>query len=413
MIELALLKNFFIALALGTLIGLEREYAHFRRVGHTYAGIRTFPLISLFGAVAAFLGEQISLWVLYLAMLLMGVLIIIAYFTISKQHTTQKSATTEVAGFLAFFIGMLSYYGEFSFAILLTIIITSILYARSLLHSFAQKMTQQEMVTTILFAIIAFVVLPLLPNHWYGPHQLFNPYIAWLMVVFISGISFLGYALMKWFGEKGVGLAGLLGGLVSSTAVTMSFTEKSKKELKLYRTLALGVILANGVMFIRVLVEVFVINQSLFLQLLPRLSLLAAVTALFSYLYGKKAHQVKIKVELKSPFRLLPAVKFALFFAFILAVVKLADVYLSTRGVYIVSILSGFADVDALTLSLSQLAKTSLAEVTARNAIIMGVLTNIAVKGGIAYWLGGKEYGKIVLSFFAVLIVLGLGLLLI
>src|SRR3989344_219295 len=408
MIELALLKNFFIALALGTLIGLEREYAHFRRVGHTYAGIRTFPLISLFGAVAAFLGEQISLWVLYLAMLLMGVLISIAYFTISKQHTTQKSATTEVAGFLAFFIGMLSYYGEFSFAILLTIIITSILYARSLLHSFAQKMTQQEMVTTILFAIIAFVVLPLLPNHWYGPHQLFNPYIAWLMVVFISGISFLGYALMKWFGEKGIGLAGLLGGLVSSTAVTMSFTEKSKKEPKLYRTLALGVILANGVMFVRVLVEVFVINQSLFLQLLPRLSLLAAVTALFSYLYWKKARQAKIKVELKSPFRLLPAVKFALFFAFILAIVKLADVYLSTRGVYIVSILSGFADVDALTLSLSQLAKTSLTEVTARNAIIMGVLTNIAVKGGIAYWLGGKEYGKIVLSFFAVLIVLGL-----
>src|SRR3989344_7699825 len=132
-------------------------------------------------------------------------------------------ATSEVAGFLAFFMGVLSYFGEVQLAVVLTVIITVILYSRSVLHNFAQHLKKEEMRSTMIFAVIAFVVLPFLPNKGYGPYGLFNPFLFWLMVVFISGISFVGYILMRWVGEKGMVLGAMLGGLASSTAVTLSF----------------------------------------------------------------------------------------------------------------------------------------------------------------------------------------------
>lgn len=409
MIEIVLIQRFFIALALGLLIGLEREYARYKERGHEYAGIRTFPLITLFGALAAYLGQLISVWILLLGMLLVGILIIVAYLGVKdKKHI---GATTEIAGLLAFFIGVLTYYGEISFAVILAIVIAVILYARSMLHHFAERISQKELGSTLTFAVIAFIVLPFLPDQGYGPYGLFNPHFIWLMVVLISGIGFIGYALMKWYGEKGIVLAGILGGIASSTATTISFAQRSLKEKKAYSSLVLGILLANAVMFIRVLVEVFVINRSLFMKILLPLLGLAVLSGLFSYQLWKKSKKMRGKIELGTPLALKPALQFAAIFAFILALVKLANIYLSSKGVYVVSFLSGFADVDAITLSLSQLAKTELAENIAQDGILLAVLTNIAAKGGLAYWLGGKEFGKMIVGYFAVLIVVGMGLL--
>jgi uncharacterized membrane protein (DUF4010 family) len=410
MVEFAILTNFLAALALGALIGLEREYARYKSRGHDYAGIRTFPLISLFGALSAYLGQTISPWILLISISLIGALIVIAYFAANEHTRKQTGVTSEMAGFLAFFIGMLCFYGEITLAVILTIIITVILYSRSLLHHFAEKIKKQEMADTLKFGVIAFVILPLLPNQGYGPYEIFNPYVIWLMVVFISGIGFVGYIAMKWFGEKGVVLAGLLGGLISSTAVTSSFAARSKREVKLFRILALGVVLANGIMLIRILVVVFAINRELWIKLLLPVIILILLVAGFGYVLWRKTKDVKGKVELTSPFTLAPALKFGAFFAVILALVKLADVYLSSNGVYIVSFISGFADVDAIALSLSQLSKTTLDLDTAVNGILIAALTNVGVKGGIAYLFGGKEFGRIVATFYAVLIVIGAGL---
>ena len=198
---------------------------------------------------------------------------------------------------------------------------------------------------------------------------------------------------------------------MSSMAVTTSFAERSTQQKKIFRTLVLGVILANGVMFIRVLIEVFVLNRTLFPHLLIPLLVLFALSGIFSYFLWKKAAKAKGKVQLSSPFTLLPALKFAAFFSIILALAKVALFYFASRGVYLVSFLSGFADVDAITVSLSQLAGESLALETARNGIVIAALTNIAAKGGIAYWFGGKEFGKLVAVLFASLIVAGIGLL--
>ena len=410
MVELVVVGNFLLALALGALIGLEREYARYRKHAHDYAGIRTFPLIALFGALSAFLGEIVNPLILVVGILLMGALIILSYFVLSSGNKKFHGATSEVAGFLTFFIGVLSYFGEIQLAVLLTVIITIILYSRTMLHQFAQHLKKEEMRSTLLFAVIAFVILPFLPNQGYGPHQLFNPYLTWLMVVFISGISFVGYILMKWFGERGIQFAGLLGGLASSTAVTLSFTEKSNQQSALYKTLALGVILANGMMFGRVLLEVFALNRILFIQLLLPMIILMLVTGTFSYLMWKKVKNVTEKIELKSPFTLKPAIKFAAIFAVVLAFLKLAEAYLSSQGVYLVSFLSGLADADAITLSLAQIAGKSISYETARNGIITGVLANIALKGGLTLFVGEKKFAWTVVSFFLVLIIIGIGL---
>ena len=418
MIDFLLIQRFLLALALGAFMGLEREYAKYKRKGqvHAYAGIRTFPLISLFGALAAYLGNTISLWILLISLLLLGVLVIVAYYTISKQERGDAGATSEIAGFLAFFIGVLTYYGELSFAVALTIVVTLILYARSSLHGFAHKITSKEMQSTIIFAVIAFVVLPFLPNRWFFPFETFNPYLLWLMVVLISAISFTGYALMKWFGERGIIMAGIFGGLASSTATTLSFAERSKKALKSSRAFALAVILANGVMFIRVLAEVSVVHTSLAPKLFFPFSLLILATAVMSFLLWKKVKKVnKVKekvqassLQVSSPLSLVSALKLAVFFAFILAVLKISQAYFSSAGVYVVSLLSGALDADAAVISLAQLAKSSLDAEIAQKGILLAALMNMALKGGLAYGIGGKEFRKIVLGFFSVLIVLGL-----
>lgn len=407
MVEVIFLQKFFVALALGLLIGLEREYARYKKRTHDYAGIRTFPLIALFGALAAFLGEVINVWLLVVASILMGLLIVVAYSAINNKKTLHMGATSEVAGLLTFFLGVLVYYGEVNLAVVLAIIVTTILYLRSLLHKLAKKITAEEFRDTLIFAVIAFVILPFLPNQGYGPLEIFNPYLVWLMVVFISGISFAGYILMRWFGERGIALAGILGGLVSSTAVTTSFAQRSSRQKKIQLALVLGVILANALMFVRIFVEVFVLNKDLLSLLLLPLSILLFISLIFSYFLWQKASKIKGKIILKSPFTLMPALKFGAIFALVLALVKIADVYLSTKGVYIVSLLSGIADVDAITVSLSQLARDSLTLEVASKGILLAALTNIAVKGGIAYWFGGKQFGRIVLSLFAVLIVIG------
>lgn len=413
MADFGLLENFIIALVLGALIGLEREYARYRHRGHEYAGIRTFPLISLFGALSAYLGATVSPYLLIAGLLIIGAMIIIAYFNVTKASRLAVGATSEVAGFLAFFIGILCYYGEFGLAISLTVIITIILYARSVLHHFAEKIKKEEMGDTLKFVLIAFVILPLLPDKGYGPYGLFNPHSFWLMVVFVSGISFVGYILLKWFGEKGIALTGITGGLVSSTATTISFAQRSKKERPIYKALILGVILANSIMFVKVMVEVFAVNRNLFLRVFIPLLILLIISLVVSYFLWKKAKYVKGKIELKSPFTLVPALKFAVIFAVILAAVELAKIYLGSNGVYLASFLAGLADVDAITLSLSELAKTTLDETVAVKGILIATLTNVGIKGGLAYFMGGKEFGKTILVFYSFLIILGLAIILI
>ncbi len=398
MLEVDLLQKFLVALLLGALVGLEREYTSHKKRTQEYAGIRTFPLISLFGALSAYLADVFTVYIIIAAVLILGGLIVVSY-TLMNRRRKYIGATSQVAGFLVFFIGVISFQGHFRLATILAIVMTIILYARSFLHHLAERIKPKELADTLKFAVIAFVILPFLPNKTYW---LFNPFIIWLMVVFITGISFVGYILMKWFGNKGLVMTAILGGIASSTATTTSFAERSRN-VKFFRTLAAGVILANAVTFIVTLVEVFVLNRELFLALLLPLLVLAALGVLGSYLLWRNPHEINSSLELTSPFTLAPALKFGVFFAVILALVSIGNTYFSTEGVYLVSFLSGFATVDAVALSLAQLAGEGLALTTARNGILLALLTNMTVKGGLAWWFGSRKFSAVVLWVFALL----------
>lgn len=405
--EWSILENFFIALAVGALIGLEREYDKYKKRGHKDSGIRTYPLICLLGALSAYMSTVYSPLTIAIGFLLIGLLIIASYIAYAWPLKDYIGITSETAGLITFLIGAMIMTERRNTAVVLGIITTILLFTRPFLHNFAHHLKKYELSDTLKFAVIAFIILPLLPDYEVDPLGLFNPHKIWLMVVFISGISFAGYILMKIYGERGAVITGMLGGLASSTATTTSFALKSKKNNKVAKALAVGVILANGIMFIRILIEIFVINRELFQSMIIPMLTLALASGICAYFIWKNATQAKPSLELESPFTIGPAIKFAAFFAAILAILKITHLNYAAQGIYVISAIAGLADVDAITLSLAELAKTSVTLSTAQNGILLATLANILVKGGIAWWLGSKEFGWRIIACFAILLAVG------
>jgi uncharacterized membrane protein (DUF4010 family) len=294
----------------------------------------------------------------------------------------------------------------------LGVIIALILAMRPRLHGLARGMTADDLRAILEFAIITAVVLPLLPNRGLGPFGVLNPFQIWLIVVFVSGIGFLGYVLIKVLGtERGIGLTGLLGGLVSSTATTLSFAGKSKQERDLSPVLAQGILLASGVMFPRVLIWVGAVEPALLGSVaLPVGVMFLVDLAVVAVLWrrGRAAPGAdKPSVELTNPLKLRTAITFGLMFAVVLVLVRAANEFLGSAGVYLASGLAAVTDVDSITLSTAQLAsRGELGMQVAATAIVLATLVNTAVKGVMAWSLGdpalrrvvGPGFGAVVLS---------------
>jgi uncharacterized membrane protein (DUF4010 family) len=281
---------------------------------------------------------------------------------------------------------------------------------------FVRRITREDIYATLKFAVITAIVLPVLPNRTFGPPPLdvLNPYKIWLMVVFISGISFLGYVLVKVVGSRqGIGLTGLLGGLVSSTAVTLSFAQRSQRESELAKPFALAITVAWTVMFSRVLVEVAALNAALLRVLWVPMAASAAAGLLYCvYLYFAQRTEEEGEVAFSNPFELGPAVKFGLLYAVILLISKAAQMYLGNTGVYLSSIVAGLADVDAITLSMAELSGVAggLDLSTAARAIVLAAMSNTAVKGGIVLTGGSLALRRALLPAFGMMLVTGIGL---
>jgi uncharacterized membrane protein (DUF4010 family) len=277
-----------------------------------------------------------------------------------------------------------------------------------------QRITREDVYATLTFAVITVIVLPVLPNQAFGPPPLdvLNPHKIWLMIVFISGISFLGYVLVKVVGPRqGIGLTGLLGGLVSSTAVTASFAERSQRENELAKPFALAITVAWTVMFARVIVEVAALNAALLRVLWqPMVASAAAGLAYGVYLYLAQRTDREGEVAFSNPFQLGPAVKFGLLYAVILLVSKAAQTYLGDLGVYLSSIVGGLADVDAITLSMAELSRAAggVDPITAERAIVLAAMSNTVAKGGIVLVSGTSALRRALLPGFVLMLVVGI-----
>lgn len=412
--ETHLLLRFGVALFIGILVGLQREFASDEPGHELSAGARTFAFFSLIGCMAAMIAEQLSSpWVFAIIVFLPGIFLAINYyFDVSRER---GGMTTETAAVLTMLAGALVYWNHISLAVALGVTITVLLSIKFEMREFVRHITREDVFSTLKFAVITAIILPVLPNRTFGPppFDVFNPFKIWLLVVLISGISFAGYILMKIVGpRKGIGLTGFLGGLASSTAVTLSFSQRSRDHAALAKSFALAIIIAWTVMFARLLIEVAAVNPSLARHLwLPVLISIVAGLLYVVYLWRKeRGGGPHGDVSFSNPFELLPAITFGLLFALILFVAKAAQMYLGTTGIYLTSVVSAIADVDAIALTVAELHRTADGPdtVTSARAIMLAGASNTLAKGLIVAASASPALRRAILPGTILMIVAGL-----
>jgi uncharacterized membrane protein (DUF4010 family) len=332
-------------------------------------------------------------------------LVIAAYWKVSPHYV---GLTTEVGLICAFLLGVLCY-ADSRLAAVITIFVAIILAVKKSAHSLIEKISEEELFDTLKFALIALVILPVLPNTTIDPFGVVNPYKIWLLVVFISGIGYVGYILTRILGaQSGTGITGVLGGLVSSTAVTVTMSHRSEESPPLLFPALFATVIAHSIMFLRILVEVSVVNPGLLPQVvIPMAAMMVTAVVAALYFWSRKSPS-RVEMELKDPFNLVPALKFGAFFAFILVVSKVASLYLGNAGIYATSIISGLADVDAITLSMATLGGTEISQKVAVDAIILAAISNEVAKTVISVLFGSREFKKYMVATSGAVMVVGL-----
>jgi uncharacterized membrane protein (DUF4010 family) len=376
-----LFQRFAIALALGLFIGVEREMEK----AETFAGIRTFPLISTMGCMVAMLNDLFVPWVFVASFIILGAFVLTAYIFIGSSGSF--GITTEISSLLAFIFGALVWWQMTELAAALSVVTVLLLAAKKPLEDLARRIGQRDLIAALQFAVITLIILPILPDKTYGPLNVVNFHDIWLLVILIAGINLIGYILIKIFGShQGIGLSGLLGGLVSSTALTVSFTRRSRNEQHLSPALSVGIILASSIMFIRVLILAFSVNASLGRILFFPIASIGLIGFFgcgylwyFQIRKGNKEEGVA-DVEATNPLELWQAIQFGVLFGVILILAKGAQIYFGTTGVYLSSLLAGLTDVDAITLSLAKLEGSSIPTTIAIQGITIGALANTVAK---------------------------------
>lgn len=409
------------AIAVGLLVGLEREQtklADADRRGHSIAGIRTYPIFGLVGGLATML-EPASMWLPLVALLGVFALVAISYAADVRRSKDGEDhgVTTEISvigvyllGALACSRGVIEPMAERLVLVAgLGVVIAFLLSSKEYFHSFASKVSRDDFYATVKFLIVAVIALPLLPDRDVGPLDAINPRNLGLMVVTISGLSFLGYVAMRlWGAKRGLLLGAALGGLVSSTAVTLSFANRTKADPRLAPVAAGAIAVAWTIMLGRVAVLVALIDAEL-LQLLafPLVAMILAALVGLALTFHRNAGQEPSKTELTNPFELGSAIKVSLMFALVLVVTKGAIHYLGDRGLYLAAALSGTTDVDAVTVSTAKLHGSQVSALVATTAIYIGIAVNTLVKTGLAAGIGGAPLGKRIGPVGAVTVVAG------
>jgi uncharacterized membrane protein (DUF4010 family) len=392
--------DFGIALLIGALVGIDRERHQASEPDRGIGGLRTFILLAEAGAVCAWLSVQLHFpWIFAVGTASATAVVGLGYLAQTRAHPNSYGLTTEVAALVVFLLGGLTLVGFRELAVALAVMTSAVLAYKHPLHGLVGKISQDDLLATLRLLIATFIVLPVLPDRTFDPWNAVNPHKLWLLVILISALSLVGYVASRWLGpRRGSALTGLFGGLVSSTAVTLSFSRRSIEERAVANqqdALAAGLMLAWSIMFVRVVIAVAVVNQSLVPGILVPMLAMGAIclaAAVYFFLASRRAAPAgsEQSVPLKNPFSLTPAVKFALLFAAVLVIVKLAETYLPRSGFYLVAAVAGLTDVDAIALSMAEYAKTGDGQVAAAS-IAIATLSNTLAKCGLVVFLADKR----------------------
>ena len=406
------LASLALAAMAGLLIGLERERSKPSDESRLsfLGGARTHPLLALVGGASMLVARETGVVAVVVPFGALVVLIGLNYAG-DVWRDVHRGITSEAAFLLSFLLGVLALTRgvleerQKIFAVAsIAVVATFLLSAKPTLHPLARRISTEDVAGTLKFLIVTVVVLPLLPDRTYGPLDVLNPFQIGVLMVLISGLSFAGYAAIRLLGaRRGLGLTGIMGGLVSSTAVTLSMARRARERPGIDDSAALAVMLASTVMFVRVFVIVAVVNPGLRGDVLYPMGLgtLAGVAAcVVLWLRSGRAKPGAQEIAFSNPFDLTSALEFALLFAVILLGAKGATHYLGTAGTYAAGFVAGLGDVDAITLSMSKLAAGggAVSHRVAATTIFLGTASNTLTKGVMAAVAGGWRFGRLVLA---------------
>lgn len=389
------LKAFATSLAIGLLMGLERE-----RHADTKAGLRTFGLVAMFGTLAALIAQQTTnAWIVAAGLAIVGAMIVAA-IAVDPRDDGDPGTTTVVALMISYGLGVAVWHGYGTLAAMLGIAATALLYFKAELHGFTRSLTRTDLISILQFAALTFIVLPILPDRDYGPYGAFNPHQVWWMVVLISGVSLAGYAALRFVGEgHGALITGGLGGLVSSTATTMVFSRHARADAANLRAATVVIVIANLVVLLRLQLLASIVAPSIALLLAavfgPAL-LLGSAAAFLTWRHGAADGGGTVPMpKISNPTEIRVAISFGALYALVLLLSAWLQDIAGSRGLYAVALASGLTDVDAITLSslrLFALAKLDASQATL--AISLAVVANLVFKAGLVTVVGGTPLAR-------------------
>ncbi|MCU0241079.1 MAG: MgtC/SapB family protein [Vicinamibacteria bacterium] len=391
-----------ISILIGLLMGLEREHSQ-RPDERLFAGIRTFPILVLCGFVSARAAEHGVPWALPVTLIGIAAIAVAAYLRTAATHV---GATTEVTVVLAPLLGALVAWGEVTLAAAVAVVVTLLLSLKGVLHSVAGAITEEEIIAILKFGIVAVILLPLLPTQALDPLGAIIPRRIGMVVVLLSAVSLVGYLLVRLLGGRtGWALAGLLGGLVSSTAVTLSLSGKARETKGLARTLGTGIILASTILYLRAGVVIGLFDTELAVRLLPRFALLLAVGVIGAASAWRQQENAPTEgVQVHNPAELGRAFVLGGVFALVMIVARAAQAQFGASGLWLTGFLGGLADVDSVAVVAAELRRQGLATLyDASGSFLLATLANLLVKGGLALAIGGRSLARWVWPTFAAL----------
>ncbi|MCB1706318.1 MAG: MgtC/SapB family protein [Halioglobus sp.] len=389
-----------VALLLGAIIGLERGWdSRERKAGERIAGIRTFALVGLLGGISVVLTREVTEWAFPVLLLSVVAMAIVGYSERLAQ-IRNFSITSMVGMVLTFCFGALAVAVDPVIAIAASVVTALILDNKEEVHRLVNALKAHELDAGLKLLLISVVMLPLLPSEKMGPGGVLNPREIWWMVVMIASISFVGYFAIRVVGtRKGILFTSLFAGLSSSTALTLHFSRQAAKNPQLNAQFATGILIACGTMFPRILVYCAVINR----DLLPSLAWPILVMAVLLYvpalvIWHRNQHQVQVSQPPlnQNPLDLPSALVFGALLTGILLLAEFLGNWLGDAGIYMLAAISGVADVDAITLSLTRMSNDGLAMDAAVLGIVIAAATNNLVKSGLAAVVGNRQTGLLV-----------------
>jgi len=394
-----------IALGLGLIVGLQRESADSK-----LAGLRTFPLVALLGAVCALLAGSAGGWIVGAGLLGVAAATAMGNAALLGRPEADPGITTEVALLLMYGVGACTVLGDRAVAVVLGGTIAVLLHFKAELHGLVARLGDRDLRAIMQFVLLALVVLPVLPDDTYGPYAVFNPREMWLMAVLIVGLSLGGYIALKFIGENaGIVAGGLLGGLISSTATTVSWSRRTRDNPETSRAAALVILIASTVVYGRVLVEIGAVAPPfLAVAAPPILTLSAVMAAAVGVLWLRTRGGGPSRSEGHHPADLKTAFTFAALYLVVLLAVAYAKDRTGTRGLYVIGAVSGLTDVDAITLSVARLTGSGqIDSAQGWRLIVVAVLSNLAFKGVMAALLGDGRLRRWIALLFGLQVLAG------